>query len=257
MSNKYKNKFQELYDAKKENGYTFFYERNVVVDGRNYKYLICHVDLDILKCSLEIAKEKSNYTMTYNQAGIPRSMVTKIQKCCQGVLAEMFVHIMLMERYGLNIERFDLERPDFRYYPEEYDINILLNGKEYEVEVRSSNVHHKNIEQFIKNDIIIGPYTNNIKRQEELASFFFRPIYMPEFTPFEENSGQYSFSKKLFNNESLLVITGVATKDEMENNFQYKSLGQQGTTYRTVEVMTAGDIDEMDKKFEDFVRNNP
>lgn len=255
MSNTYKEKFQELYIRKKNAAYSFFYERNVVVGGINYKYLICHVDLEILKCALDIAKVKSNYTMAYNQAGIPRSMVIKVQKCCQGVLAEMFVHILLMERYKLDTERFDLERPDFRYYPNEYDINILLNGKAYEVEVRSSNIHHKDIGQFIKNDVIIGPYTNSIKKREELASFFFRPIYMPEFKPFEESHGQYRFSRELFDGGSLLAITGVATKDEMENNFHYKSLGQKGTTYRTVDAMTAGDIDEMDRKFEDFIRS--
>lgn len=249
MPERYRKEFESIYESKKKADYKFFYERSVKLDsGENWKYLVCHIDLDILKCALELAKEKSNYTMVFSQASIPRSMATKIKKCCQGVLAEMFVHFLLLERYNLKVLRYDLERKTFQYNPEEYDLMILEGGEEYEVEVRSSNIHHREVAKFVENDVLIGPYTNSLKKKEELASFFFRPIYMPEFRLYRETANGYRYAPDLFNGEAWLVITGMATSSEMIKYGKSKSLGQYGTTYTVVDAKKVGDVDGMDQK---------
>ncbi len=252
----YKNEFISLYNAKKEKNYKFFDECSELIDEQEFKYLICNVDLDLLKCAVRLAKEKSKFTMSQNQAKIPRDNVTKLKKSAQGVLAEMFVHILLLERYGFEVLRYDLERQTFEYKTDEYDLRIIVNNNNYEVESRSSNVHHKSLERFIKKDVIIGPYGNSLKPTDELADFHFRPIYMPQFIPFCEKDGVYHYGENMINGNIKLVITGVATKEDFIN-FSYKTtLGQKGTTYYVVDVNKVGDIVEMDNKFKKIKKSN-
>lgn len=248
----YKKEFNELYETKKKEGYIFITEEDEIIDGKSYKYLAFNVDMSILRCAMNLAKVKSRFTMKQNQAGIPRSDIMKLQKCCQGILAEMFVHILLMERYGFKVFRYDLERETFFYKTEEYDIKIKIDNSYYEVESRSSNVHHKSIEKFIKEDIIIGPYINKIKMQDELVDFHFRPIYMPDFNPFYYRDGRYYYSDKLITGEVKLVITGVATREEFIKFGYEKSLGQKGTTYQVVDAIQIGDVKDMDDKFKNL-----
>ena len=85
----------------------------------------------------------------------------------------MFIHILLIDRYGFNVLRYDLERQTFEYKTDEYDLKIVINDNCYEVESRSSNIHYECIENFIKNDVIIGPYGNSIKPTDEFADFHF------------------------------------------------------------------------------------
>lgn len=40
----------------------------------------------------------------------------------QGVLAEMFIHFLLISRYGFTTLRYDLERETFLHKTDEYDI---------------------------------------------------------------------------------------------------------------------------------------
>lgn len=249
MPELYKNNFIDLYNQKKRENYNFFEERRIVVDNKEFWYLVCNIDLSIMKCAMELAKEKTKFTMDQNQASIPRDEITKLQKCCQGILAEMFVHFLLVERYGFTVLRYDLERSSFVYSTDEYDLKILVSNSCYEVESRSSNVHHQSVANFISRDVIIGPYVNSIKKIEELADFHFRPIYMPDFSPFEYKDGKYIYSQKMINGDVELVITGVATKYDFIKYGYEKSLGQRGTTYKVVDAKTIGDIYEMDEKF--------
>lgn len=248
MPQPYKNDFYNLLQKKKSEGYLFFNERSVIIDDQPFVYLECNIDLEILECAVNLAKEKSKYTMAQNQAAIARDRITKIQKCAQGVLAEMFIHILLIERYGLNVLRYDLERATFQYKTEEYDIKIVTSDGEYEVESRSSNIHHTDVCRFINEDIIIGPYGNRVKITDELADFHFRPVYMPDFAPFVYSNGQYYYSQNLINGDIKLVITGVATKQDFIDYSYSKSLGQKGTTYSVVDVKIASDVMAMDSK---------
>lgn len=249
MPELYKKKFASLLSNKQQLEYQFFTEKTANVDGKEFKYLECNIDLDILKCAIELAKEKSKFTMSQNQASIPRDSVTKLQKCAQGVLAEMFIHFLLIERYGFAVLRYDLERESFVYSKEEYDLKIFVSDIFYEVESRSSNIHHKSVERFIKNDVIIGPYGNKVKIEDLLVDFHFRPIYMPDFIPFVIKNGKYYYSQNMTNGDIKLVISGVATKDDFLNYGYRKSLGQQGTSYQVVNAIDVGDIIDMDYKF--------
>lgn len=255
MPELYKNEFISLYNKKKENGYRFFDEYSKDIEGVEFKYLVCNIDLDILKCAIHLAKEKSKFTMNQNQARIPRDKVTKLTKSAQGVLAEMFIHILLIDRYGFNVLRYDLERQTFEYKTDEYDLKIVINDNCYEVESRSSNIHYECIENFIKNDVIIGPYGNSIKPTDEFADFHFRPIYTPDFIPFCEKGGKYYYDQNMINGKIKLIITGVATKEDFIKNSYKTSLGQKGTMYYVVKANQIGDIKEMDNKFKKIKPN--
>ena len=252
MANSHKQDFIDLYNKKINEHYNFFIEKSISINNKEFRYLICNIDMEILKCALSLAKEKTNYTMDLNQASIPRDYITKIKKCSQGILAEMFIHFLLIERYHLNVLRYDLERDSFVYNPEEYDLKVVTSNKDYEIESRSSNIHHTSIEKFVTTDVIIGPYVNKIKSKDDLADFHFRPIYMPEFEPFEYHDGKLIISNKFFENKINLVITGVATKDDFINNGYTASLGQWGTKYNVVSASLIGDIITMDQKFNDI-----
>lgn len=206
-----------------------------------------------MKCAIDIAKIKSQFTMAQNQASIPRTEIVKLQKCAQGVLAERFVHFLLMDRYGLDVLRYDLERLTFVYSPEEYDLKIVDEDEnEYEVESRSSNVHHSFIWKFVNDDVIIGPYGNRVKVTDELADFHFRPIYMPDFKPFIEEYGKTIYNPAMFDGGIKLVITGMATKQDFIDYGHLATLGQRGTTYQVVDAKIAGDVADMDRKIIDF-----
>ena len=255
MANKYKDLFLSLYKRKKAANYVFFTEVEEEISFKPFKFLVCNIDLDILKCAVELAKEKSQFTMNQNQANIPRSETVKVKKCAQGILAEMFVHFLLVERYGFNVKRFDLERDSFEYSTDEYDLKIIVDSKEYEVESRSSNIHHFSIRKFVKEDVMIGPYGNASKIMDEYADLHFRPIYMPEFFPFSyEDGGKVVYNKKMIDGSIRLVITGVATKEDFLKNGRNSSLGQRGTTYHVVDISKIGDITEMDKKIKELIK---
>ena len=253
MPNLHKDVFLSLLEQKKKENYIFFNEKEEIIENKKFKYLECNIDLDILKVAVNLAKEKSQFTMSQNQAAIPRDKVTKLQKCAQGVLAEMFIHILLMERYGFEVLRYDLERNSFVYKTDEYDLNIYISDQVYEVESRSSNIHHLSIKNFVENDVIIGPYGNSVKQADELADFHFRPIYMPNFEPFSYKDGKYVYNKKLVDGTIKLIITGVATRQDFIRHAYKGTLGQRGTTYLLVPAKMAGDIDEMDKKFKSIM----
>lgn len=255
MPEYYKNQFLSLYEKKKKEGYVFFKEVEEEINFKPFTFLECNIDLEILKCAVEMGKEKSKFTMNENQAGIPRSQAMKIKKASQGILAEMFVHFLLVERYGLNVKRFDLERETFEYSDNEYDLKIIVDTKEYEVESRSSNIHHFSVRKFVKDDVIIGPYGNSVKIMDEYADFHFRPIYLPEFYPFSFETEKAVYNKKMIDGTIRLVITGVATKQDFIDFGRNSSMGQKGTTYHVVDVLKIGDVKVMDEKFKRFIKN--
>lgn len=252
MANIHKQEFLDLYSKKRSEKYNFFTEKSIEINNQEFKYITCNIDKEILMCALSLAKEKTNYTMDLNQASIPRDYITKIKKCTQGILAEMFIHFLLTERYHFNVLRYDLERDSFVYNPEEYDLKIISSNKYYEVESRSSNIHHTSVEKFVRNDVIIGPYVNKVKSKDDLADFHFRPIYMPEFEPFVYKEGKVLISNDFLDNKTSLVITGVATKNDFVLNGRTASLGQWGTKYNVVSASMIGDLIEMDNKFNDI-----
>ena len=248
MPNVYKDEFLALLGRKKAENYVFFKEKFTYIDNKKFKYLECNIDLDLLRAAIRLAKEKYKFTMSPNQAAIPRDRITKLTKCAQGVLAEMFIHLLLIDRYDFQVSRYDLERETFVYKKDEYDIYIYVSGHVYEVESRSSNIHHSSVARFVEEDVIIGPYGNSVKQADELADFHFRPIYMPSFEPFVAGEGKFVYDRE-FLDRTKLIITGVATKEDFEKYARVGSLGQRGTQYLLVPAKKAGDVDRMDQKF--------
>ena len=245
MPNHHKVSFQELY-KKKKGQYCFFEEKMIFVDGEGFTYLTCQIDEEILQSVFDIAREKSDFTMSLNQACIYRNKQEKIIKCMQGVLAETFIHLLLIDRYKLSVKRYDLERDTFKYSTSEYDLKILSYDREYTVESRSSNIYSKSIKTFVDNDAIIGPYFNKVKLYEDFSDFHFRPVYQPKFNPFEHD---HTFNDNLLNGNIKLIITGVATKEEFQKHSYIGTLGQNNTQYRLIKAKLVGDIKDMDAKF--------
>ena len=255
MPEPYKTAFLSILEKKKQENYVFFTEKQIDVQGATFRYLECNIDFEILKCAMDLAREKSKFTMAPNQASIPRDDLTKLQKSAQGILAEMFIHFLLLQRYGLTVKRFDLERESFVYSKDEYDLKIFVNPKWYEVESRSSNIHHAQIRRFIEQDVIIGPYGNKVKQEDELADFHFRPIYLPEFIPIKCKSNGCFYNSDMFNGNIKLIITGMATKDDFIRYGRRATLGQKGTSYLVVDVLKVGDIESMDNKIANLKRS--
>ena len=75
MPELYKKNFINLIKKKENENYSFFTECTVTINNTQFKYLVCNVDLDLLKCAVELAKVKSKFTMSQNQASIPRDSV--------------------------------------------------------------------------------------------------------------------------------------------------------------------------------------
>ena len=251
MANKFEKEFIDYYIKKKKDNYIFFEEQAIIINNeKKFNYLKCNIDRTSVVMALKIAKEKSKHTMSKNQAGFNRNQITKIIKSSQGILAEMFLHILLLERYKLNTIRYDLERKTFEYSIEEYDIKIIAADKNYEVESRSSIIRNKTIKQFIENDFIIGPYYNKFKEKDEVADFHFRPVYFKEYKPLIEINNKFDINPELYNGTTKLIISGCATKEEMIKHSIIGTLGQKGTKYNLIKVEFCGDISIMDIKLQ-------
>ena len=114
--------------------------------------------------------------------------------------------------------------------------------------IKFNTVISGNINKFIREDYIIGPYTNKIKTYEDFSDFHFRPIYIPFFKAFNFVEDKIFLNEDIYNGKTKLYITGVATKDEMVANSIIGNLGQRGTQYHLIKVMITGDIKKMDYK---------
>jgi hypothetical protein len=256
MPNRHKLIFEDLYIRKKQENYVFFTDISVTLENNSrFLCLECNIDEDILEVAIKLAQEKSKFTMDANQAGIHREQIVKIQKSGQGIMAEMFLHFLFIERYNLDIIRYDLERDTFDYSTEEYDLMIISEDKQFEIESRSSNIRRKSLREFIQNDVIIGPYGNRVKSMDSFADFHFRPVYIQEFLPpLFDSDGDFIIDSRMIDKTNRLFITGCATKDEMIEKSFKGSLGQYGTTYHLIKVISVGDVVEMDEKISKAIK---
>jgi hypothetical protein len=232
MANQFKDKFEKLIAKKSSEQYKFFTEHEIQIENRIWSYLEFNVDEEIYYNALEIAEIKSAYTMNANQNQEWRSDKTKLKKQAQGILAEIAVHLLFEKIYKISPLRFDLERENFNYNPNEYDLKLHVNNEIMEIEVRSSNARRQTIKDFIMNDVIIGSYGNSMKPQENLSDFHYRPMYFPEFT-IDGNKPWENFKLYLFS---------CATKKEMETLGYNDNLGQYNTVYRVIKNKDADDM---------------
>lgn len=254
MPNEYKEDFFNLLKRKRATGHQFIKEHVEVINGEPFRYVSFNMDIDFLSCAARLGKKKAKHVMRENQASKPRKPADIVKSCTQGVLAEMFVHILLAERYGLNVLRYDLERETFKYLPEEYDLKIITDDAEFTVGVRSSNLKSFSVEKFVKEDVILGPYGNRVKPTDELSDFQFRPVYIPSFPPFIQKGEEYYYSQNMIDGDVKLIITGVATREEFNEHMYEQSLGQEDTVYLVVDADLIGDVDVMDMKLNEILK---
>jgi len=107
----------------------------------------------------------------------------------------------------------------------------------------------------IENDVIIGPYGNRVKSMDSFADFHFRPVYIQEFLPpLFDSDGDFIIDSRMIDKTNRLFITGCATKDEMIEKSFKGSLGQYGTTYHLIKVISVGDVVEMDEKISKAIK---
>ncbi|MFR6056774.1 MAG: hypothetical protein ACLUHK_09365, partial [Eubacteriales bacterium] len=96
------------------------------------KIIKCLPDRELLRITKDLAAEKALYTMDADQSGHIRDREKKLIKQFEGVLAETFAHIALMCLLPqAAVDRFDLEREDFRYDVKEYDVRLRCGGQIY------------------------------------------------------------------------------------------------------------------------------
>lgn len=97
------------------------------------------------------------------------------------MLAETFAHIALMCLLPqAAVDRFDLEREDFRYDVKEYDVRLRCGGQIYKFEVRNSNSYKTAIGEGYGSLDVLGAYVNKYKTRETLADYFIRPLLQSE-----------------------------------------------------------------------------
>ena len=145
------------------------------------KIIKCLPDRELLRITKDLAAEKSLYTMDADQSGHIRDREKKLIKQFEGVLAETFAHIALMCLLPqVAVDRFDLEREDFRYDVKEYDVRLRCGGQIYKFEVRNSNNYKTAIGEGYGSLDVLGAYVNKYKTRETLADYFIRPLLQSE-----------------------------------------------------------------------------
>lgn len=145
------------------------------------KIIKCLPDRELLRITKDLAAEKSLYTMDSDQSGHIRDREKKLIKQFEGVLAETFAHIALMCLLPqAAVDRFDLEREDFRYDVKEYDVRLRCGGQIYKFEVRNSNSYKTAIGEGYGSLDVLGAYVNKYKTRETLADYFIRPLLQSE-----------------------------------------------------------------------------
>ena len=145
------------------------------------KIIKCLPDRELLRITKDLAAEKALYTMDADQSGHIWDWEKKLIKQFEGVLAETFAHIALMCLLPqAAVDRFDLEREDFRYDVKEYDVRLRCGGQIYKFEVRNSNSYKTAIGEGYGSLDVLGAYVNKYKTRETLADYFIRPLLQSE-----------------------------------------------------------------------------
>ena len=221
-----------------------FPEEKIIKFSKNSKeYLIPFIELtfenfvrDLMINCYNIAIEKAKKTMPQDQAGNIRPPKIKVVNQFRGVLAETIVHLFLYYKCNVNIKniyRYDLERETFDYKPQEYDIKVVINNEEKELEIRSSNNPYNSLENYLARRGVICAYTNSFKLSEDFKDLSIAVIYDKTAhtgpLSFEQRE---KFIKDFAKNEyKIYLVTHCATKRAAEVYGKIKEYGQHGTKY--------------------------
>jgi hypothetical protein len=222
-------------------------EKEISLNGNRFISVIeltySNFSKKLLENCLKIAKEKAQKTMSKNQAGEDRPFEIKVINQFRGVLAETIVHLYLHYECGIplqNIKRYDLERRTFDYSPEEYDLKIIKNGKEYTLEVRSSHDYYGDLKKYLEKRGIICAYINKYKLQENIKDISCAVIFQLKgySGPLDNNTRSKFFEDFERERYKIYFITHCATKDVCKEKSYKTNLGQKSTEYLIVPFRT-------------------
>lgn len=215
-----------------------------------YEFIPSDFDIALVEA---IATEKSKHTNSNNQYDEARTPEKKKNKQFEGCLAELAVAKFLVHVFDENpnnIHIYDSERIDFEYRPgEEYDVKVVKNNVEKKCEVRNSWSYKTNISDFCRTYDILGTYTNESKKSEEMSDFFFRPVLqlneLRDSIP--NNSIELAKAK-----EVKLYIVGACDKEQMLSMGQFNPWMSRGRTqYHTTKINLLNSVDS----FKDLYNN--
>ena len=253
MGNFYKKRFTELINQLDSEGYRYFTPNNIEIDTLNGRYqwrtVKFNINKRILNNALELSNIKSKYTMNLDQAGKSRNYNLKIANQLKGILAEIGIHLLLEKSVGLkNVQRWDLERKDFRYSEDEYDLKFTVDNNDYICESRSSVSYKTSLAEFISTYHVIGPYTSKAKSKEEANHFYFRPVFQYKHLhsknkPFLENEVKIKTLEDIVKRNLELYFVSGANKSQMFGNMHEMGTNKQkGSKYRQVRIINSSDI---------------
>lgn len=211
-----------------------------------YEFVPSDFDIALVEA---IATEKSRYTNNNNQYDEGRNPEEKKNKQFEGCLAELAIAKFLVHVFNenpTNIHIYDAERTDFEYrVGEEYDIKVIKNNVEKKCEVRNSWSYKTNISDFCSKYDILGTYTNESKKMEEMSDFFFRPVLqlneLSDTIP--KNSIELIKAKKV-----KLYIVAACDKQQMISKGAYNQYISKGQTkYHTTKINLLDSVDSFEE----------
>lgn len=215
-----------------------------------YEFIPSDFDIALVEA---IATKKSEYTNNNNQYDEGRTLAEKKNKQFEGCLAELAVAKFLVQIFNetpSNIYIYDAERADFEYRAgEEYDIKVIKNNVEKKCEVRNSWSYKTNISDFCEKYDILGTYTHESKKTEEMSDFFFRPVLQLNqlSRAIPKNSIELVKSKKV-----KLYIVAACDKQQMIDKGTYNQWMSKGQTkYYTTKINLLNSVDS----FKDLYNN--
>lgn len=245
--NRFGEEFYRIYNGGKTQ--TCFEEAFVELNGRNFSVAKFCPNAPVLNNCYKIAREKARYTMDEGQDLVRRENGRKLINQFKGIMAEAAVHIFLHQRCGFplsDIQRWDLEREDFQYTPNEYDLKISCGRRNFYIESRSSGSYQSDLRDFMLNYDIIGKYANEKKLMEKAADLYVRPVF--QYSPPYMSGKAYiaridDTFEDIKSGRLTLWLVAAAGKKEMYGPKGYqKSMGQGSTRYQCIRIQDAGDM---------------
>lgn len=172
-----------------------------IVNVRNHLILhtvICD-DLDLLNTAASQAAYKAATIRHEDTAGRIRDQAEIESQNFLGTLADLVCARILMAYFDkhslpIRVDRYDDVRTDGFVYPDQYDLKLICENREYLVEVRSSSCIYIALEKMIETWQILGPYSTQIKGKTETEkAFYLRPLF--HLTTFRKNRSTQEYQR--------------------------------------------------------------
>jgi len=238
-----------------------FAEDFLELNGRKFSVAQFRPNAAILNNCYKIAREKSRYTMDEGQDLVRRRNSRKLINQFKGIMAEAAVHIFIHQCCGFplaEIQRWDLEREDFQYASNEYDLKISCGQRNFYIESRSSSSYQSSLQKFMLDYDIIGKYSNEKKQLEKAADLYVRPVfqYSPPYMSGEAYNVRIDDTfEDIKSGRLTLWLVAAAGKKEMYGPKGYqKNMGQGSTRYQCIRIQDAGDMRSIVPVYREWMR---